>query len=144
MRRRQNTTPKHILQHLLLALGVCIVLGSCASTRSQCPAYTRRGAGLGGATSVQETNNKSAEELRKESVNLINEELSFVTIKRDKKTGLVSGSKKLANQSRYKYKKGKNITLTDRINGKHNRRHTYQFQGVDDYYKEAPNPSKKQ
>ncbi|MCS6822295.1 MAG: hypothetical protein NZ551_10545 [Microscillaceae bacterium] len=74
---------------------------SCTAPRAQCPAYARMGEGT---ISVQEEANKTPEEIQKESKRLLESQDFYISVVRDKKTGLVKSKKKI--------KKGKNNTNT--------------------------------
>ncbi len=120
-----------------LALFFILLLSNCSGARrSQCPAYREYGENVNskGIKSVQEVNNKSADDVRKESISLISNEFSYIRVKRNKKTGLVMGTKRIKN-SPNKH----NMTATDkgfkREKGSH--QGAYMLQGVEDDYKEG-------
>lgn len=83
---------------IFLFLG-SLLFSSC-SKRAQCPAYMNMG---GGTISVQDKD-QSPEDIRKQSIKLLETQNSYIRVKRNKKTGLVKNSKRT--------KKGKNNTRT--------------------------------
>jgi len=127
---------------LLLFLSSTIIFSNCSGARrSQCPAYREYGETVNakGVKSVQEVNNKSADDVRKESISIITNEMSYIKVVRNKKTGLVMGTKRIKS-SHNKH----NVTATDkgfkREKGSH--QGAYMLQGVEDDYKEGGKKNK--
>lgn len=92
---------------MLSRLGTGIILAtllftsiSC-SKRAQCPSYMEM---TGGTLSLQDEGALSPEEIRSQSQKLLDTQNSYISVKRDKKTGLVKKSMKT--------KKGQNYTKT--------------------------------
>ncbi len=82
-----------------LGLLLLSLIFSC-SQKAQCPAYMDPSQGT---ISVQDEGDLTAQEIREQSVNLLESQDYYIRVKRDKKTGLVKNRKKV--------KKGKNKTV---------------------------------
>ena len=93
-----NSKYKNIL--LSFSLLFLIILSSCEH-KNLCPAYMKRDNGTVSVVDGAQT----AEDVRKQSLEQL-ENMSYVRVKRDKKSGLVTKSKRF----KRKKKKGKNYT----------------------------------
>ena len=83
------------------ALLIFIAFSSC-SKRSQCPAYMEFG---GGTLSLQDEGAMTPQEIQKQSQKLLDTQDSYIVVKRDKKSGLVKGKKRIkAGKSTKKHK----------------------------------------
>lgn len=87
----------------LILLFIALITISSCSQKAQCPAYREP---TQGTMSLQDTKDMSPDEVRKQSIELLDTQDSYIVVKRSKKTGLVKSKK------RKKIKKGKNITRT--------------------------------
>ncbi len=82
---------------------VGILLTTSCQKRALCPAYVDRHKGT---VSKQDAQSMSAEELRGQSLKLLDAQDTYIQVKRDKTTGLIKGKRRV--------KKNKNNNLTDR------------------------------
>jgi hypothetical protein len=84
--------PKPILGFFLLIL---LSIG-CAPTKAKCPAYTMGGPGQS-ALSSQDLADKSPEEIQQQSQTILDTQPGYLTVSRDKKSGLIKNTKKVKN-----------------------------------------------
>ncbi|TAF63754.1 MAG: hypothetical protein EAZ55_12880 [Cytophagales bacterium] len=126
-----------------IILITCVLLMSaCAARRSQCPTfmemseYTGVSKNKSSTRSVHESVNKSADQLRDESKQLLENELRYISVKRNKKTGLVVASKRVGYN-----KNKKNNTLTDK--GFKYNKGSYSLLGVEDEDRDDPKGNEK-
>lgn len=80
-----------------------ILTNFACQKRALCPAYVDRHKGT---VSKQDAQSMSAEELRGQSLKLLDAQDTYIQVKRDKTTGLIKGKRRV--------KKNKNNALTDK------------------------------
>jgi len=91
-----NTSISKALKSILSVFLIISISVACAPTRAKCPAYTMGGPGRS-VLSSQDLADKSPEELQQQSVTILDTQPGYLTVSRDKKSGLIKSTKKVKN-----------------------------------------------